>query len=213
MREFRRRCQQQDPRDLVFFDQTQIKLEQQPSFGLARKGHTPKAVGKTREQWEPRVDFCGAVGWSGPLCGHAMTPKDRMDAGVKGYTKDIVLDWVNESLAGEIERMKPRQAVVCIDQGLKLTKDEVIEELNGGGADNVRDVWIMPTNGGKLLDPLDNTLWHTWKEKVMSQRPTNPDDLAKVMLEQFDAIPTDDVRRCFRKCSLLSCNPVTRDLN
>lgn len=212
VKEFRKKCQSVKPEDLVFFDQTSIKLESKPTYGLARRGHTAKESGKTREVWEPRVDFVGAVNWDGPIAPAATTPKDRKVDEVSGYTKTLMLDWITESLSGPISEMNSKEVVVCMDKGLSLTEEEVKEELIDGGADNVKHVWIMPTNGGKILNPLDNCLWPEWKKKVREREPKTPDELAQIMTEEFNAVPPDHVRAYYRKCSLLAGDPLDRDL-
>jgi hypothetical protein len=73
---------------------------------------------------------------------------------VRGYTKQLILEWLNEELSQSLQAMAPRKIVVCMDKGLKITKEEVMEELEDGGATNVQDALIMPTNAGKLANRL-----------------------------------------------------------
>src|SRR3954454_14220407 len=81
--------------------------------------------------------------------------------GVKGYTKDMVKKFLKNQLAPQIEAMKVKEVIVCMDKGLSFKPEEAKEELKLGGAENLKDVWILPTNTAKFVSPLDNTLWLT----------------------------------------------------
>ena len=56
--------------------------------------------------------------------------------------------------------MKTEDVIVCMDKGLAFKREKAKEQFTLGGAQNVKDVWIFPTNTAKFVSPLDNTLWH-----------------------------------------------------
>jgi hypothetical protein len=112
------------------------------------------------------VDFCAAICQQGPLACHVFLPSDRILEGVRGYTKNVVLDFINEQLTSAIEDLAPKQIVVCLDKGLRISPEKAKEELEDGGAPNVHDVLMMPTNARKIANPLDNSLWADLKRRV-----------------------------------------------
>ena len=52
-----------------------------------------------------------------------------------------------------------------------------------GGAQNVRHVWILPTNTAKYVSPLDNNLWHSLKQRVRARKPRTELGTAKIIKE------------------------------
>ena len=62
-----------------------------------------------------------------------------------------------------------------------LVHCEIEDELKKGGAKNIDEVWIFPTNAGKLCNPLDNNLWHSMKQNVRKDHPDGEDATAKLV--------------------------------
>jgi len=58
-----------------------------------------------------------------------------------------------------------------MDKGLSFKEEEAKEQLTLGGAQNVHAVWILPKDTAKYVSPLDNTLWHSLKERVRARKP------------------------------------------
>ena len=73
----------------------------------------------------------------------------------------MVKDFLRKKLAPKIKDMRVKKVIICLDKGLNFKREEVKEELRLGGADNVGDAWILPTNTAKRVSPLDNTLLHS----------------------------------------------------
>jgi len=89
-----------------------------------------------------------------------------------------------------------------MDRGFHFTPDEIENELKEGGAGNIDDIWIFPPNGGKLCNPLDNTLWHSMKAKVRKTQPTDEKATAKAVKKAFINIPAQDLHAYYRNCAL-----------
>jgi hypothetical protein len=189
-----------------------MKEEPQPSMGLAPKGHAAKSVSKRRESYKHRVDFCCAISLDGPLACNVMLPEDRKREEVSGYNKDLLLDFVTEELSGPIRAMKPRTVVVCLDKGLRVTPEEVMEELKDAGATNVRKVLIMPTNAGKVTNPLDNAMWADVKRRVRERKPKTVEEVGQVFEEEFYNTPAAKIRGWYRLSGVLPGSDVNRDL-
>ena len=58
-----------------------------------------------------------------------------------------------------------------MDKGLSFKPEEAKEELKLGGAENLKDVWILPTNTAKFVNPLDNSLWHSLNSEYAQENP------------------------------------------
>ena len=70
----------------------------------------------------------------------------------------------------QVAKLK-ENVIVGMDRGFHFKPHEVEDELKKGGAKNIEDVWIFPTNAGKLCNPLDNNLWHSMKQNVRKSHP------------------------------------------
>jgi hypothetical protein len=186
---FRKKCQRVAKNSLVFIDGSGIRSEPRQLTGLAPSGQTPRTTTNKSEKYEPRVDIMGAISFNGPLACETKTSSQRKaipnprkrKMGVKGYTKDMVKKFLRNQLAPEIEAMETKEVIVCMDKGLSFKEEEVKEEIRLGGAKNLKDVWILPTNTAKFVSPLDNTLWHSLKERVRARKPKTELGTAKIV--------------------------------
>ena len=155
---FRKKCQRIAKKRLVFMDGSGLRSEPRQLTGLAPSGQTPRSTADKAEKYEPRIDIMGAISFNGPLACETKTSKQRRATpnrrkgkmGVKGYTKDMVKKFLKNQLAPQIEAMKVKEVIVCMDKGLSFKPEEAKEELKLGGAENLKDVWILPTNTAKF---------------------------------------------------------------
>ena len=76
---------------------------------------------------------------------------------------------------------------------------------------NVEDVWIFPPNGGKFCNPLDNTLWHSMKQRVRKEKPNGEKETATAAKRAFMNISAKALHSYFRNCALTyGTNPYKR---
>jgi hypothetical protein len=205
---------------LVFMDGSGMRSEPRPLRGLALSGQTPKTTAEKPEKYEPRVDIMGAVGYHAPLACETKTSTQRRripnprkgKIGVKGYTKPMVKNFIKNELAPKIMEMKVKDVIVCMDKGLSFKEEEAKEQFRVGGAQNVKEVWILPTNTAKHVSPLDNTLWHSLKERVRARKPKTEAATAKILKEEFMSISQTDIESYFRKCKLTWRSDPSEDL-
>jgi hypothetical protein len=105
----------------------------------------------------------------------------------------------------------PRQLIVCIDKGLAIKKHEMLEELTVGVGKGV-DLFIMPTNGGKLASPLDNAMWADVKRRVRARKPKSAEEVGKVFEQEFYKTSKEKLMGWYKKAGILPRSDVKRDL-
>ena len=71
------------------------------------------------------------------------------------------------------------------------------------GTNNIQDGWIIPTGAGKLVDPLDNSIWHGLKDRVSSRNVKSEKNTAKFIKEEFMKTSKDNIHNYFRHCALI----------
>lgn len=198
---YRRKCQRVAKEKLIFLDGTGMKCEPRRSHGLAPKGKKAKVESKKQERYQSRLDIWGAISYNKSLAMDIQNSDDRKKKGVRGYGKKDVKVFLRTKVAPQIAKLK-NNVIVSMDRGFHFIPDEIEEELKKGGAKNIEDVWIFPPNAGKLCDPLDNTLWHSMKEKVRKLHPVDERTTARAVKKIFMATPAQDLHSYYRNCSL-----------
>ena len=103
--------------------------------------------------------------------------------------------------------------VVVFDQGLSMTPPEAKSVLVEGGCPGDIQVWIMQTGVAQHCSPLDNALWHEWKERVRAQQPIFQLSLLRIIPREWYSIPSKHIKACYRKCALIWRSDVTREVD
>ena len=98
--------------------------------------------------------------------------------------------------------MKVKNVIVCMNKGLSFKEEEAKEQLRAGGAQNVKEVYILPTNTAKQISPLDNTLWNSLKERVRARKPRTEGGTARILKQEFMSISRRDIQSYYRNCRL-----------
>ena len=215
--EFRKKGQNVAKHRLVFIDGSGMRAEPRSLTGLAPIGQIPKTRAKKPEKYQPRVDI---FGYNQPLACETKTSVQRKATtnartkkkGVKGYTKTMVKNFLKNKLAPKIKSMEVQKVIVCMDKGLAFKEQEAKEQLRLGGAHNVEKIWILPKDTAKYVSPLDNTLWHSLKEKVRARKPRSEAATARVIKEEFMGITQMEIHNYYRNCKLTHRSDPLEDL-
>jgi len=187
---------------LIFIDQSRINLDGGPNYSLAPAGQPATIIGRRPKHWEPRVDFMGAVSGRRLLAFETKSPQERKAAGVKGWTKAMVLAFVREQLAPAVTEAELSGVTIVMDKALRITPEEVKSEMKEGGVDDVREVVILPTGSAKYVSPLDNTLWHELKQRVRARSTPTVEAAITALEQEWNAIPTASLGNSYRHCAL-----------
>ena len=178
---------------------------------MAPKGKKAKVTTQQAESYKPRLDIWGAISYNRPLAIDIKTPEDRKKKGVKGYGKKDVKLFLKRKVAPQVARMHGN-VIVCMDRGFHFQAHEVENELKQGGASNIEDVWIFPVNGGKVCNPLDNTLWHSMKEQVRRVHPKDEKATVRAVKRVFMNVKAQDLHSYYRNCALTRPSDPYKDL-
>ena len=58
----------------------------------------------------------------------------------------------------------------------------------------------MPTASAKYLSPLDNPLWHSFKEIIRSKHPLILIDIPALLSQTFYSLSAQQIQNAYRKC-------------
>ena len=120
--------------------------------------------------------------------------------------------FLRNKVAPQVKKMK-QKVIVGMDRGFHFKPDEIENELKKGGAKNIEDVWIFPPNAGKLCNPLDNTLWHSMKERVRKVSPEGEEATARAIKKAFMETSTQELHSYYKNCALTHRTDPYKDLN
>jgi hypothetical protein len=196
---------------LVFIDQTGINLAARALYGLAPKGKKSYVKSAKPVKYSERYDVMGVINGDGVLAQDILSPEQRKRAGVRGYTKHIILQWMQRTLSKIINQTGQIGVVIVLDKGLAIKSEEVKAAVEAGGCDRVAEVWIMPTGIAKHVNPLDNSLWHQYKNCVREAAPTSHITMMKALKSCWKNISAASVTNYYHKCALFRHQDIYKD--
>ena len=200
----RRKLQRVNKKHLLFIDQTGVKGTDHSHYSLAPEGQ-PAIVSVPRPpSYTQRYDITGALLADQQLPIHILTPHAKAQEHIRGYTKQILLSYFTNQLAPRLLELGRSNIVVCMDQGLHVSKDEVVAAMAQGGYTTVKDVIILPTATGKHINPLDNTFWHAFKYKFQGMTHTTDAQTIHAINTCYNAATPQQITNYYHHCALYS---------
>ena len=182
---FRRFLQRIGNNRLVFIDEMAIYSIMPPRRTLFAPEHEPLIIVEKPSAYAERYDFIGAIiGFEAIAC-MILSPADQKNRHTDGVTKEILNEWIVDTLAPAINRLSIDKVYLVCDRSRIHNKMDMIQALRTGKCQSVVDVSFMPTASAKYISPLDNPIWHSIKECVRSQYPVTKDDLPSLLSETF----------------------------
>ena len=78
-----------------------------------------------------------------------------------------------------------------------------VEAFHDNGCQELVEVWKMPTKAGKRMSPLDNALFHHWKERIRGLGKVSKDNAIQRMSDEWNNLPSTLLRSQYRHCGLV----------
>lgn len=152
-----------------------------PRRTLVAPGYQPYILVDKPSAYAERYDFIDAVNGSQPIACTALTPTERQRRNIKGVRKFVVNEWIRNELALAIGRLGLTSVYVICDNSRTHQRLAMLEAFKAGRCGEVVDVLFMPTASAKYLSPLDNPLWHSFKDTLRQQHPFQANDIPETL--------------------------------
>ncbi|UJR18616.1 hypothetical protein I4U23_005524 [Adineta vaga] len=204
--QFRRTFQRVNKNRLIFIDEIAIYSVAIPRKTLVCPGEQPLILVTQPSAYAKRYDFIGAVNGSKPIACMTLTPEDRNYRKIKGVRQEIISEWITDTLAPAINQLQIDNIYLICDRSTSHNGVNMMEALRAGRCTSVKEIIHMPTASAKYLSPLDNPLWHSFRESIRNQHPLSPTDIPLLLSKTFYSLSKQEIKNAYRKCSLIYGN-------
>lgn len=174
-----------------------------PTRTVVAPGRTRYVVVEDTDQYAPRYDMIACVSAERVFPPIIFTPKDRIDWHVKGIRKWMLHKYINEVLAQSVEALDEYGVVLVMDRSSIHNPQQMLEEFQDAGCGVIKEVRFMPAYAGKRLNPLDNSIFHEWKELVRESGPLTERTIVSAMSNAWNAIPPAHLWAYYHHCALM----------
>jgi hypothetical protein len=167
----RRKLQRIDKRRLLFIDETALRLSAAPTHTLVLPGEQAYVVATETSAYAARYDMIAVCAGDRVLLPKIFSPKER--AG--GINRSMLLQFIDDVLAQAVEGLDRYPLTLVLDRAsIHMDVDAIRQAFRDRSSESIKDILLMPPNAAKRLSPLDNALFHDWKEACRKESQRCP---------------------------------------
>jgi hypothetical protein len=198
----RRKIQRIGKDHVLFLDETALRLNEAPTHTIVLPGETAYVSVEETTAYAKRYDMIACCTGKEVLPPIIYTPSERADAGVKGINSRMLIIYVQTIIAQDCGALDRYPLILVVDKSTIHNKEKLLEAFRDNGCQELLDVWRLPTQAGKLMSPLDNSLFHQWKERVRARGPITASSIEQLMSDEWNNIPERLLQSYYKHCGL-----------
>jgi hypothetical protein len=194
----------------LFLDETAMRLSEAPLTTVVLPGEQQYVLATETGSYSRRFDMIACINGNKTFAPCIYTPKERVQAGVKGINTEMLVDYVYSTLGQETAALDKPPLTLIVDQSSIHSEEKVMDAFRERGG-HVMYLEKIPPTGAKRVSPLDNALFHDWKEAVRKHGPLTLRNMEQVMADEWNRIPSSKIKAHFRHCGLMAHTDVYAD--
>jgi hypothetical protein len=200
--EMRRKIQKISKKRIIFTDEVGVKLNETEGFTLVFPGEKAYLEATDTTSYAARYDMIAFCNGEQVLVPFIITPEDRKRQGVSGITKKLLHISIQQLFAQALGGLNEYPLFIIADKA-SIHKKDLLDAFHEMGCQDVKDVWLMPNQAAKRMSPLDNSLFHYWKERVRKHAPLTLSNVVQIMSDEWNKLSSELIHSQFRKSLLL----------
>jgi transposase len=178
----RRKFQRMDKRRLLFLDETALRLSAAPNDTLVVADDDGIIEATDTSAYAARYDMIAVCSAERVLLPKIFTPKERADAEVKGINGPMLLQFIDDSLAQAVEGLDRYPLTLVLDRAsIHKNTQQIMQAFHDRGSQSITDILLLPPNAAKRMSPLDNCIFHDWKEECRRHCPATRENIEQIM--------------------------------
>jgi hypothetical protein len=206
----RRKLQRISNNKIIFIDETHVRFSDAPNTTLVAPGEKQFVVASDTSHYAARYDMIAGVIGDRVLPPIIFSPNDRKGLGVHGITEQMLIDYIEDILARTVSALDRYPVFLVCDRASIHTPTKIREAFWNVGCEELVEVLYMPTNAAKKMSPLDNSLFHEWKERVRNHAPYTEKNIISAMIKEWEATTQKHIKQYFHHCGITyGCDPYT----
>lgn len=199
-----------DNKRIIFLDETALRLSEGPRSTLVLPDESSFIEVEDTSSYAARYDMIACINGERVFPPMIYSPSDRARAGVQGINKKMLEKYIQEILAQQFEALNLYPLILVMDRAPIHTTD-LLNELHDRSCYAVKEIKLMPAQGAKRMSPLDNSLFHQWKEAIRKHGKITRTNIEQIMADEWNKITTKQIQSCYRQCKLMGRQNVYAD--
>ena len=207
----RRKLQRVSINKIIFIDETNVKVNEVPRKTLVAPGEKPFVIVTDSSSYAARYDMIAAIVGNRVLPPIIFTPEDRRTRNVKGLNSDMFIDFIENVLCPSITRLDPCLMYLLLDKLNIHTTSKIEQAFRNVRYTGLAEVLILATQAAKRVSPLDNTLFHEWKERIRKHSLRTEETLSTTMINEWHNAKEENIKHHYDYCAITSGRDMYKD--
>jgi hypothetical protein len=200
----RRKLQKIASARVLFLDETALRLSAAPTHTIVLPGEQPYVLATDTSSYAARYDMIAVCTGAEALLPKVFTPAERKGAEVRGVNSSMLQQFIDDTLAQAVEGLDRYPLTLVLDQAsIHKNVDAIRQAFHDRGSQAIKDILLMPPNAAKRMSPLDNALFHDWKEICRERCPVTRSTIQRVMADAWNKLPARLLHSHYKKCGLV----------
>lgn len=195
---------------VLFLDETDVRLSEAPTTTIVLPDETKYVLVEDDSSYAKRFDMIACVNGEQVFAPCIYTPKERSDAGVKGINTEMLVDYILNTLGQETWSLDRAPLTLVLDRSRIHNIEAMRDAFNERGG-HVMDIILMPIKAAKRLLPLDNALFHDWKQAIRMRGSLTLRTMEQVMADEWNKITNERIKAHYHHCGLTGYTDVYHD--
>jgi hypothetical protein len=194
----RRKLQRIHKRRVLFLDEVAVRLSEAATHTLVAPGEMAYVIASETSTYSKRYDMIAVCNGERVLVPKIFTPDERAGAEVRGINKAMLLQYIDDPLAQAVEGIDLYPLILILDKAqIHKDTDSILQAFHDRGSQAINEVILMPPCAAKRLSPLDNSLFHDFKEEVRLHCPLTQANIVQVMSDAWNKMePAPHYHNC-----------------
>lgn len=186
---------------VLFLDETAVKLNEAPMSTLVVPGESAYVIVADNTSYAARYDMIVCCSGDHVMPPMIITPADRAAEGVSGLTREILRRYIRDVLGQAVAVIDKYPITLFMDRA-SIHSTDLLQEFWDVGCQDLAKIQLLPTHSAKRMSPLDNALFHDWKEAIRKRSPITKGNIEQLMADEWNNIPKEKIQAQYRHCGL-----------
>ncbi|MDR3549225.1 MAG: hypothetical protein P4M11_13350 [Candidatus Pacebacteria bacterium] len=192
---------------VLFLDETAMRVNEAPTSTIVLPGEQQFVLAENTTSYATRYDMIACCTSKETLPPIIYAPNERR----KGIDTEMLLAYIRDFLAQSAGALDRYPLTLVVDQSPIHNTERMLEAFHDWGCQELTEIVLMPSMSAKRLSPLDNALFHDWKERVRKHAPITSENIRRLMSDEWNNLPASLLAAHYRHCLLRPRQPLLSD--
>lgn len=183
---------------VLFLDETALRLSEAPTHTIVLPHEQPYVIATETSSYSKRYDMIACVAGNQVLLPKIFTPSERKGAEARGINGAMLQQFIDDTLAQAVEGLNRYPLLLFLDQAsIHKNATSLLQTFHDRGSQSIKEILLLPTNAAKRISPLDNALFHDWKQECRKHCPATERTIQRIMSDAWNKMkPAPHYKNC-----------------